>query len=156
MRHADDPIRCSLGIPFRPLQHRPRQTAPLGRTTWRCALATRTHRIELATCTHTSSDLRVQVARQTLADLLAVETAFLCLLSQCNWKLSTHITGITTILAYTYYTLCRTPWVGNLTEEKSLCVEWDLPYGDFGSHRVLKINIWQLFNDGATIGVTRW
>jgi hypothetical protein len=30
-------------------------------------------------------------------------------------------------------------WVGNLTEKKSLCVQWDLHYGYFGSHGMLKI-----------------
>jgi hypothetical protein len=31
------------------------------------------------------------------------------------------------------------PWVANRTEEKSLCVQRDFRYGDFGSHRVLRI-----------------
>jgi hypothetical protein len=31
-----------------------------------------------------------------------------------------------------------TPWVANLTEENSLCVQWDLRYGDFGSHGMLE------------------
>jgi hypothetical protein len=31
------------------------------------------------------------------------------------------------------------PRVGNLTEEKSLCVDLDLIYGDFGSHPVSKM-----------------
>jgi hypothetical protein len=34
---------------------------------------------------------------------------------------------------------CVIPWVANLAEEKSLCFQRDLRYGDFGYHILLKI-----------------
>lgn len=84
------------------------QTTAYGSTS--CASATRTHRIELATYAHTSSDLRVQVAKQTLADLLAVETEFLCSLSQCNWKPSIYIPYFVQNTSRVRQTLSRQPY----------------------------------------------
>lgn len=53
-------------------------------------------------------------------------------------------------------------WVGNLTEEKSLCLQWDLRFDHFCSQRKLKIYSSNFslfspaFNDDATNYITVW